>query len=86
MPIPPMQAHLKQRLAAAQGSVVESVDPEVTIKKVVMHNAAGDEKPLRTRPDVLGVFMQVHPGRASLAAGFPWIIPLLCRKPRAPSL
>lgn len=58
----------KDRLAMLQGGFVDNADPEITVGKIVMHNAKGDEVPLRTKPSVMAVFLKVR----------------LCGAPRSP--
>lgn len=55
-----MDVSLKNRLASVQSSSAVAVDPEIKVNKVVLHNAKGDELPLRTKPEIVGVFVAVR--------------------------
>jgi hypothetical protein len=64
-----MDEALRSRLAMINAGIVEDANPDLTIHKIVLHNAAGDDDKLRTRPDVVGVIMKVR-GDVGFDSGF----------------
>lgn len=54
-----MNEALRSRLAMINAGTVEDANPDLKINKIVLHNTAGDDIKLRTRPEVVGVIMKV---------------------------
>jgi hypothetical protein len=58
--VPPMPGDIAAKLLARSGKAAVPLDPAFTIRKYFVHSTTDGDMPLRTHPDVVGVFLKVR--------------------------